>query len=103
MSKRCRVLCDTPAGVRQCELQLPDEASLDMVLEAARLQLGETAADWQHLSAGIYGRIHARSHIPADGDRIELYRELLIEPRAARRVRAAATAGSGSRRGSKRR
>jgi putative ubiquitin-RnfH superfamily antitoxin RatB of RatAB toxin-antitoxin module len=89
MSKRCRVVCDTPSGVLECELELADEASIAAALEAARFRLGETTADWQQAPTGIFGRLQAREYVPADGDRIELYRALKIEPREARRVRAA--------------
>jgi putative ubiquitin-RnfH superfamily antitoxin RatB of RatAB toxin-antitoxin module len=103
MSKRCRVLCDTPEGVRQCELDLPDEATIAIALESARLKLGESVVDWQRVSTGIYGRVRSRSYVPADGDRIELYRELRIEPRAARRARASASARCASNPSSRRR
>ena len=85
MSKRCQVLCDTPEGVLRCELELADEATIAIALEAARLKLGEAAADWQCAVTGIYGRIYPRTHVPIDGDRIEVYRALRIDPRAARR------------------
>ena len=93
MSKRCSVACDTLAGILLCELELPDDASIAVALQAARCALGEAAADWEHAATGIYGRLLGRDHIPADGDRIELYRPLRIDPRASRRARAAKTAG----------
>jgi putative ubiquitin-RnfH superfamily antitoxin RatB of RatAB toxin-antitoxin module len=93
MSKRCSVACDTPAGILLCELELPDDASIAIALQAARCALGETAADWEHAATGIYGRVVGRDHIPADGDRIELYRPLSLDPRAARRARAVKAAG----------
>ena len=89
MSKCCRLVCDTPAGIRECELTLPDEADIAAAIEAARLQLGPDAAPWQTAVTGIFGSVRDRSHVSADGDRIELYRELLIDPRRARRDRAA--------------
>jgi uncharacterized protein len=89
VSKRCRLVCDTPAGIRECELTLPDEADIAAAIEAARQQLGSEAAPWQTAVTGIFGSVCERTHVPADGDRIELYRELLIDPRRARRDRAA--------------
>jgi putative ubiquitin-RnfH superfamily antitoxin RatB of RatAB toxin-antitoxin module len=89
MPKCCRIVCDTPAGIRECELTLPDEADIAAAIEAARAQLGADAAPWQTAVTGIFGSVRERSHVPADGDRIELYRELLIDPRRARRDRAA--------------
>jgi uncharacterized protein len=92
MSKRCSVACDTPAGILLCELDLPDDATIAVALRAARRVLGDSAADWEHAVTGIYGRVYARAHIPADGDRIELYRRLKVDPRAKRRARAARAA-----------
>jgi uncharacterized protein len=93
MSKRCSVACDTPGGILLCELELPDDASIAVALQGARRALGEAAADWDHAATGIYGRALGRGHIPADGDRIELYRPLTIDPRASRRARAVKAAG----------
>jgi putative ubiquitin-RnfH superfamily antitoxin RatB of RatAB toxin-antitoxin module len=75
-----------------CELALPDDATIAAALSGARRELGDGAADWEHAATGIYGNVCARDHIWADGDRIELYRSLQIEPRAQRRVRAAQAA-----------
>jgi putative ubiquitin-RnfH superfamily antitoxin RatB of RatAB toxin-antitoxin module len=94
MSKRCSVACDTPAGILLCELELADDASIALALSAARSQLGDAAADWEHAVTGIYGRVRGREYIPADGDRIELYQPLRIDPRASRRARAAQAAGA---------
>jgi len=90
--KRCSVACDTPAGILQCELELPDEATIALALDAARHQLGDAAADWEHAVTGIHGSVQGRDHVPADGDRIELYRALRIDARASRRARAAEAA-----------
>jgi putative ubiquitin-RnfH superfamily antitoxin RatB of RatAB toxin-antitoxin module len=76
-----------------CELELPDDASIAAALDGARRALGESAADWQHAATGIYGRARRRDHIPADGDRIEVYLPLRIDPRASRRARAAKARG----------
>jgi uncharacterized protein len=38
---------------------------------------------------GIFGRVVARDAIVHDGDRIEIYRPLVADPRAARRQRSA--------------
>jgi uncharacterized protein len=89
MSKRCSVVCDTPAGILECELELPDDATIAAALHAARRVLGELAVEWELAATGIYGRAQPRAHIPADGDRNELYRALKIDPRASRRARAA--------------
>jgi putative ubiquitin-RnfH superfamily antitoxin RatB of RatAB toxin-antitoxin module len=87
--KCCRVVCDTAQGIAQCDVHLRAEATIAEALEAARQLLGEEAADWRGATTGIYGRVYSREHVPADGDRIELYRALKIDPRSSRRARAA--------------
>lgn len=86
--KRCSVVCDTAAGLLTCELELPDEATIESALTLARARLGDTVADWEHATTGIYGRIRARDFVFAPGDRIELYRPLQLDPRVRRRERA---------------
>ena len=97
MSKHCSVACDTPAGVLVCEIELPETATIAEALAAARVLLGEQAADWAHAVTGIYGQVYPREHVPADGERIELYRPLQVEPRAGRRARAASAVPRRSR------
>ncbi len=70
-----------------CELQLPEQASLANALEAARVMLGEVA-DWEAGATGVFGALRSRDYVPLDGERIELYRPLPVDPRAARRARA---------------
>jgi hypothetical protein len=41
-----------------------------------------------HLPTGIWGRPVERDETLADGDRVEVYRELEIDPKEARRLRA---------------
>jgi uncharacterized protein len=91
MSKRCTVACDTPGGVLLCELELEPQATIGDALRAARLRLGADLTDWEHAPAGIYGQLCPREHVPADGDRIEVYRPLPMDPRARRRARAVAS------------
>lgn len=45
--------------------------------------------DLDTLDAGIWGRIVPREHVLRDGDRVELYRPLSVDPRDARRQLAA--------------
>jgi putative ubiquitin-RnfH superfamily antitoxin RatB of RatAB toxin-antitoxin module len=44
--------------------------------------------DLDELQAGIWGKPAERSRSLQDGDRVELYRPLLIDPREARRLKA---------------
>lgn len=97
MPKRCRLVCDTPAGLRECELTLAQNATIAAALEAARAVLDEPAVDWGAAKVGIFGRVRDRSYVPADGDRIEVYRALTMDPRRRRRQRVGAAAPRGKR------
>ena len=97
--KRCCVACDTAAGILTCEVELAPDATIEAALAVARGLLGESAADWEQAPAGIYGEPRPRTHVPADGDRIELYRPLKADPRASRRSRARQSAAAGKRAG----
>ncbi len=86
----CLVAVDLPDGPRLCSVQLAPPADLEAALQAARLQIGEGGIDWQSGCVGIWGQVRPRSTILADGDRIELYRPLALDPRQRRRQRARA-------------
>lgn len=81
-----------------CELELPDGATIGEALLAAERQLG-AVADWRGAATGIFGEAHPRDFVPADGDRIELYRALQIDPRERRRARVQAQAAQRGPRG----
>ena len=84
------VAVDLPEGPRLCTLQLAATADIDAALRAARLQIEAQGIDWQSAPVGIWGQLKARDTVPADGDRIELYRPLRVDPRQRRRERARA-------------
>jgi putative ubiquitin-RnfH superfamily antitoxin RatB of RatAB toxin-antitoxin module len=88
--KSCEVAVDLPEGPRLCTLQLAATADIDAALQAARLLIEAQGIDWQSAPVGIWGQLKARDTVPADGDRIELYRPLRVDPRQRRRERARA-------------
>jgi hypothetical protein len=53
------------------------------------------AVDWTHSAHGIFGRLARPEQLLRNGDRLEIYRPLSADPKAARRARAkeARTAG----------
>ena len=57
---------------------------------AAALTGAVSAAALAALQAGIWGQPVERSHVLKDGDRVELYRPLQLDPREARRALAVA-------------
>jgi hypothetical protein len=44
------------------------------------------------LALGVYGEVVSETHPLRPGDRVEIYRELAVDPRDARRLRVAQTA-----------
>jgi putative ubiquitin-RnfH superfamily antitoxin RatB of RatAB toxin-antitoxin module len=61
------------------------------VLQAAQLSGINQAfpdIDWSTIRLGIFGRLVSSDHVLAAGDRVEIYRPLLIDPKESRRQRA---------------
>jgi len=44
--------------------------------------------DWSNIRLGIFGRLVNPDHMLTAGDRVEIYRPLLIDPKESRRQRA---------------
>ncbi len=76
-------------------VELPQDASVEEALAAARARAPEVDAAWETAKVGIFGEPCSRAHIPRDGDRIEIYRPLAEDPRQARRERARRARGRG--------
>jgi putative ubiquitin-RnfH superfamily antitoxin RatB of RatAB toxin-antitoxin module len=76
---------------------MSEEATIEAALAAARSILGEEAVPWDRAATGIFGKATARDHVWADGDRVELYRPLQLDPRARRRERADGNGRRGGR------
>lgn len=91
-SKRCWVAYATRDRQHLWEVELPITASVqDAILSARRAAeaSGELASiPWDEAPVGIFGEPCDRSATPRAGDRIELYRPLLNDPKRARRERA---------------
>ena len=78
-----------PGEVREWRLQLPLGACVADALAAsvAAGHLAQGAAS--HAVCGIWGRVVAPEEGVCDGDRVELYRPLTVDPKVARRERFA--------------
>jgi len=91
--------------VREIALELPVGSTLAQALEWARQQWGSAhpqhthgckgssqAGDWPAAAVaaaefGLWGRAAAPQTVLHDGDRIEIYRPLRVDPKVARRER----------------
>jgi putative ubiquitin-RnfH superfamily antitoxin RatB of RatAB toxin-antitoxin module len=70
-------------------------AARDLWLRDAAAQAAGTTLDWD-AAVGIYGEACGRERLVEDGDRIELYRPLAVDPKDSRRMRARETRRRGS-------
>ena len=70
-----------PEGARVVSVKLPAGATLRDALAAA----GFNPA---HNPVGVFGKRVSLDHPLADGDRVEVYRPLVVDPKEARRIRA---------------
>ena len=68
---------------------LPPGSSVDDAIAAGRLEKHFPDIDLSKLQVGIWGRVVARNQQLRDGDRVEVYRPLKLDPRDARRQLAA--------------
>ncbi|MGJ7489365.1 RnfH family protein [Variovorax sp. ZT4R33] len=81
------VCAPTPRAVFEQTLSLPDGATLEEAVRASRIGEGWPALAWRDLAPGIWGRSAGWDQVLAEGDRVELCRPLLVDPKVARRER----------------
>ena len=95
-TKRCVVAYAAREHQYLWTVDLPERATIADALEAARdlaaatLTTAATRQElqevpWDTAPVGIFGEPRERQDVPADGDRIEIYRPLRSDPRQRRR------------------
>ncbi len=88
-----------PAISVELVFALPEKQVLRSITLAAGSTVGDVimkgdlvsefpGVDLEKAQAGIWGRLVDRDHVVRDGDRVELYRPLDVDPREARRLKA---------------
>ncbi len=70
-------------------LHLTPGSSVATLLQLAQAHWPELQRELQTARVGIWGQECTRERLLQDGDRVEIYRELLHDPKSARRQRAA--------------
>jgi putative ubiquitin-RnfH superfamily antitoxin RatB of RatAB toxin-antitoxin module len=89
--KRCTVAFALPTRQYLWSVELPATATVAQLLEQARQQARLRGEDrpvpWDSDSLGIFGEPCRRADVPRDGDRLEIYRALINDPRTSRRAR----------------
>lgn len=78
-----------PAQQAIVTLRLPAGASAGDAVRLSGLLERFPAIDWPGASIGIFGRPVSPRAPLAEGDRVEIYRALQVDPKEARRLRAA--------------
>ncbi|MYH14611.1 MAG: RnfH family protein [Gammaproteobacteria bacterium] len=69
-------------------------ATVEVALRQAASHAAFDGLNLNRMPVGVYGKRVDRSRVLRPGDRIELYRPLLLDPKEARRRRALANRGS---------
>lgn len=88
---RIEVVYALPERQRLVELEVEQGCTVLMAAERSGLAEEFPELDWQGALFGVFGRVveePARETL-REGDRVEIYRPLLIDPKAVRRQRAA--------------
>jgi putative ubiquitin-RnfH superfamily antitoxin RatB of RatAB toxin-antitoxin module len=85
---RVTVVCSTaPRQVLEWVLDLPEGASVADAVRASGFGAACPGQDPASLEVGLWGRRCALGEPVREGDRVEIYRGLLVDPKVARRER----------------
>ena len=76
-----------PQEVLLENLSLPTGATLADALKASQLVREQAPGPLEGLPCGVWSKLRPLDHLLRDGDRIEVYRPLLVDPKEARRQR----------------
>ena len=79
MALRIEVVCALPDGAAIVAVRLPEGATVREALAASGMKGDQV---------GIFGKRVTLDARVADGDRVEIYRPLKVDPKEARRSRA---------------
>jgi len=77
-----------PERATEIELALPAGATVGEAIARSRIAERHPEVDFSRAATGVFGRRVRRDAVLADGDRVEIYRPLLADPKDARRQRA---------------
>ena len=78
-----------PEAQHRVHLELETGATVRVALDAVRRIPPFAGLDLDAVPVGVFGRRVSRDSMLSPGDRVEIYRPLLVDPKEARRRRAA--------------
>ena len=84
------VVFASPGAALSRAYRLDEAATVAEALRLAALDPAFAGIDFGRCGLGVYGTIVTPQHVLVEGDRVEIYRELAVDPKNARRRRAAA-------------
>jgi uncharacterized protein len=82
-------------------VELAPGATVQQAIDASGMLARHPEIDLSKLKVGVYGKIKPLDAVLADHDRVEIYRPLIVDPKAARQRRVDKTRKSGSIEGRK--
>ncbi len=82
---KVEVVYATPGTQVLLPVILPATSTVADALLESGLPKQFSQVDFDHLQAGIWGHTVAHDHVLVDGDRVEVYRPLELDPKEARR------------------
>lgn len=85
---RVEVVYATPAAQRRYAVDLPPGGTVRAAIERSGVLRDHPHIDLVRDRVGVYGRLVALDDVLEEGDRVEILRPLLADPKAARRQRA---------------
>jgi putative ubiquitin-RnfH superfamily antitoxin RatB of RatAB toxin-antitoxin module len=84
---RIEVVYARPQGAIQRSYELPAAATVGDALRAAAADAAFVGIDLKGAPIGVFGAPARREQPLCPGDRVEIYRPLTLDPKAARRAR----------------
>jgi putative ubiquitin-RnfH superfamily antitoxin RatB of RatAB toxin-antitoxin module len=90
---RVAVAWAPPGELLEVVLELPAGATVGDALENSGLLERARRAQGMEPAFGVFNRLRPATWPLHDGDRIEIYRPLLVDPKEARKIRAANRTG----------
>lgn len=100
-SVRAMVCYAAPDRIFLKEVELPPGATIDAAIAASGVLQAHPELDADALRTGIFSKPRPTDTVVRQGDRIEIYRPLVADPKTARRRRVQKARESGTREGQK--
>jgi putative ubiquitin-RnfH superfamily antitoxin RatB of RatAB toxin-antitoxin module len=86
-----------PGGAFLRPVRVPAPATVRGAIEASGLLVECPEVDLDRSRVGIWSRLAALDAVVQDGDRVEVYRPLLADPKEARRARVSKPPAAGTK------